>query len=82
MASPTERLQVVGLAEACLVIQSLELFERIFPGCKRRVLRGSSVVTTRNQKCLQDSKRGACSFVSPADALSMHRKVWAGVPDR
>lgn len=35
---PAERSNVVGLAEACLVVQNFELLKRIFPSRKCYVL--------------------------------------------
>lgn len=48
LGAPAERLQVVGLAEAGLVVQGLELLERVFPSCKRRTL--TKTKTTRFDK--------------------------------
>lgn len=51
LGAPAEGLQVVGLAEAGLVVQGLELLERVFPGCKRRTL------LYENQKTRFDKKK-------------------------
>lgn len=46
--TPAERLYVVGLAEARLVVQNLELLEGIFPCHKRRALKDRNTVRPGN----------------------------------